>query len=114
MKNDSRTAGLSIESLSCHACIVRPSCTSTLSFNQGDLVLTPDLDFCESKPQPLIASIQLTPSLEQVFRHVPQASNRFHVYSIAEARQSDLNIVRMGLAECIFSRNVFLRRHWTN
>ena len=99
MKNDSRTAGLSVQTLSCHACIIRPSCTSTLSFNQGDLVLTPDMDYCESQPQPLIASIQLTPSLDQVFRHVPQASSRFHVYSIAEARQSVLNSVRMELAE---------------
>ena len=99
MKNDSRTAGLSVQTLSCHACIIRSSCTSTLSFNQGDLVLTPDMDFCESKPQPLIASIQLTPSLDQVFRHVPQAASRFHVYSIAEARQSVLNSVRMELAE---------------
>ena len=56
------------------------------------------MDFCESKLQPLIASIQLTLSLDQVFRHVPQASSRFHVYSIAEARQSVLNSVRMEFA----------------
>ena len=57
------------------------------------------MDFCESNPVPLIASIQLTPSLDQVFKHVPPTSSEFNVYSIAEARQSVLNSVRMELAE---------------
>ena len=99
MKNDSCSAGFSISTLTCQACIIRPSCSSTLSFNQGDLVLTPEMDFCETHPLPLIASIQLTPSLDQVFKHVPPASSQFHVYSVAEARQSVLNSVRMESAE---------------
>ena len=99
MKNDSLSAGFTIRTLTCQACIVRPSCSSTLSFSQGDLVLTPDMDFCETHPLPLIASIQLTPSLDQVFKHVPPASSQFHVYSVAEARQSVLNSVPMELAE---------------
>ena len=48
---------------------------------------------------PLIASIQLTPSLNQVFKHVPPASSQFHVFSVAEVRQSVLKSVRMELAE---------------
>ena len=80
MKNDSRSAGFTISTLICQACIVRPSCSSTPSFNQGDLVLTPDMDFCETHPLPLIASIQLTPSFDQVLKHVPPASSQFHVY----------------------------------
>ena len=99
MKNDGRSAGFTISTLTCQSCIVRPSCSSTLSFNQGDLVLTPDMDFCETHPLPLIASIQLTPSLKQVFKHVPHASSQFHVYSVAETRQLVLNSVRMELAE---------------
>ena len=99
MKNDSRSAGFTISTLTCQACIVRPSCSSTLSFNQEDLALTPDMDFCETHPLPLIASIQLTPSLDQVFKHVPPAFSQFHVYSVAEARHSVLNSVRMELAE---------------
>ena len=99
MKNDSRSAGFTISTLTCQACIVRPSCSSTLSFNQGDLVLTPDMDFCETHPLSLIASIQLTLSLDQVFKHVPPASSHFHVYSVAEASQSVLNSVRMEVAE---------------
>ena len=46
------------------------------------------MDFCETHPLPLTASIQLTPSLDHVFKHVPPASSRFHVYSVAETRQS--------------------------
>ena len=57
------------------------------------------MDLCETPPLPLIASIKLTPPLEQVFEHVPSASSQFHVYSVTEARQSVLNSVRMELAE---------------
>ena len=99
MKNDSRSAAFTISTLTCQASIVRSTCSSTLSFNQGDLVLTPDKDFCETHPLPLFASTQLTPSLNQVFEHVPPASSQFNVYSVAEARQSVLNSVRMELAE---------------
>ena len=99
MKNDSRSAGFTISTLFCQACIFRPSCSSTLSFNQGDLVLLPDMDFCETHSLPLIVSIQLTPSLDQVFKHVPSASSHFQVYSVAEARQSVLNSVQMELSE---------------
>ena len=101
MKNDSRSSGFTISTFTCQACIVRPSCSSTLSFNQGDLVLTPDMDFCEYHPLPLKASIQLTPSLDQVFKHVPSTSVQFHVYSVAKARQSVMNSVRMELAEIL-------------
>ena len=51
MKNGSRSAGYTISTLICQASLVRPSCCSTLSFNQGDVVLTPDAtDFCENYP----------------------------------------------------------------
>ena len=99
MKNGSRSARFTISTLTCQACFVHPSCSSTLSSIQVDLVLTPDMDFCETHPLPLIASIQLTPSLDQVFRHVPSTSSQFLNYSVAEARQSVLNSVRMELAE---------------
>ena len=59
------------------------------------------MDFCETHPLTLIASIQLTPSLDQVFKHVPPASGQFHVYSVAEARQLVLNSIRMELAEIL-------------
>ena len=99
MKNDSRSAGFTISTLTCQACIVRPSCSSTLFFNQKGSCSTPGMNCCETHPLPLIASIQLTPSLDQVFKHVPPACSQFHVYSVAEARQSVLNSVRMELAE---------------
>ena len=41
----------------------------------------------------------MTPCLDQVFKHVPPASSQFYAYSVAEARHSVLNSVRMELAE---------------
>ena len=86
MKNDSRSDGFASSTITCEACIVRPSCSSTPSFNQGDLVLIPNMDFCETHPLPLIASIQLNTSIDKIFRRAPPASSQFHVYSIAQAR----------------------------
>ena len=99
MKNDSGAAGFSISSLSCEACLVRPSSISKLSFYQGDLELVPDMDFCINNPEPLLATIQLTPSLDQIFKQVPHTTHKFHTYSIAEAGQSVLSTVRLELAE---------------
>ena len=101
MKNDSGSAGFTISTLTCQACIVRPSCSSEFSFSQVDLVLTPDMDFCETHPLPLSASIQLTPSSNHVFKHVPPAFRQFHVYSVAKACQSVLNSVCMELAKIL-------------
>ena len=98
MKNDSGT-GFSFPTLSCQACLVRPSCGSTLSFNQGDLEIVPHINFCKNNPEPSLASIKLTPFLEQIFQHVPQASPKFHTYCVAEARQSVLSSVLLELAE---------------
>ena len=97
IKNDSCQHGVSISTIHCHACVIRPSCSSVLSLNQGDLVLTPDMDFCESNPDPFYATVALTPSLD--FRHVPTVNHLFPVYSVGEARQFILNSVRMELAE---------------
>ena len=100
IKNDSRATDLSISTINCQACVMRPSCSSIISFNQGDLVLYPDMDFCETNPEPFLASIELTPSLNKVFSHVPSISNAdFHAYSLGEARQSVLGTLRLELAE---------------
>ena len=100
IKDDSQTHGLSISSIQCQACVMRPSCNSIISFNQGDLVLHPDMDFCETQPEPFLASIELTPSLQNVFSHVPDiGATEFQAYSTGEARQSVLGSLRMELAE---------------
>ena len=98
MKNDSGS-DFSISTLSCKACLIRPSCSSTLSFNQGDLEFRPDLDFCKTKPEPFLAKIQFTPSLDQIFQHVPRTTSNFHTYSVTEAGHSVLSSIRLELAE---------------
>ena len=95
VKNDA----ISVTKVMCQACLIRQSCTSTLSFNQGDLVLSLDMDFCRTNPEPFVATVTLTPSLEQIFKHVPQTSNVFNVYSLGEARQSIIDSEQMELVE---------------
>ena len=99
MKNASDIHGVSVSMILCQACILRPSCHSTLTLNQGDLVLEPDMDYCSTSPEPFFAAIELIPSLEQVFKHVPHSNHVFHAYSLGEARHSVLSSVRMELAE---------------
>ena len=82
----------------CQACILHPSCNSTLTLNQGDLVLGPDMDYCSTSPEFFFANIELIPSLTEVFKHVPQTNQVFHAYSLSENGHSVLSSVRMELA----------------
>ena len=86
-----------------HLCHVKPALFAQVVaanfFNQGDLELVADMNFCKNNPEPLLATIELTPSLDQIFKQVPNATHNFHTYSIAEARQSVLSTVRLELAE---------------
>ena len=99
LKNASDLHGVSVSTISFQACILRPSCHSTLTLNQGDLVPDPDMDYCSTSPEPLFALIQLVLSLAKVFQHVPHSNHVFHSYSLGEARHSILSSVCMELAE---------------
>ena len=61
IKNDSRTNGFSLSTIDFQACVLRPSCESTIYINQGNLVLSPDMDACKTTPEPYIATIKLAP-----------------------------------------------------
>ena len=63
VKNDSRTPVISLTKVMWQASLMLPSCSSTLFFNKGDLVLSPDMDFCETNPELFVATVALTPSL---------------------------------------------------
>ena len=101
MKNDSGAVGFSISTLSCQACLVRPSCQSKLSFNQRDLELVPDMDFRKNNTEPLLATIEFTPTFDQILKQVPISTHKFHTYSIAEARKTILSTVRLELAQLL-------------
>ena len=75
MKNASDIHGVSVLMIPCQACILRPSCHSTITLNQGDLVVKPDMNYCSTSPEPSFATIELIPSLEQVFKHNPQSNH---------------------------------------
>ena len=98
IKNDSRH-GLSLSTIDCQACVLRPSCESTLYINQGDLVLSPDMEACKTTPEPYIATIKLAPPLNQVFQNVPFDRLNFPSYSIGAARKSILESVQLELTE---------------
>ena len=99
MKNNSDAAEISFATLSCHACLFRPSCKRKLSFSDGDLELVLDMDSSENNPEPLLVTIELTPPFDPIFKQVPNATHKLHKHSIAEARQSILSRVRLELAE---------------
>ena len=99
IKDDSRTNGLSLSTIDCQACVLRPSCESTIYINQADLVLSPDMDACKTTPEPYIATIKLAPPLYQVFQNVPLDPLNFPSYSIGSARKSILESVQLELTE---------------
>ena len=99
IKNDSRTHGLSLSTNDCQACVFRPSCESTIYINQSDLVLSPDMDACKTTPEPYIATIKLTPTLNQVFQNVPFDRLDFPSYSIGAARKSILESLHLELTK---------------
>ena len=74
MMNDTHSHGTRMSTIDCQACVIRPSCSSKLTLNHGDLVLIPDMDYCETRPEPFIAKVQLTPSLQKVFEFLPPPS----------------------------------------
>ena len=98
VKNDTDCLPVSVSTLQCQACLIRPSCSSTLTFNHGDLVLTPDMDFGETRPEPFVVSVKLTPSLAAVFNTLPPASADLNAYSFGEARREIVSSVQLELA----------------
>ena len=99
VKNDSRSNGLRLSTIDCQACVLRPSCQSTLYINQGDLVLSTHMDACKTTPEPYIATIKLAPPLNQVFQNVPFDRLNFPSYSIGAVRKSILESVQLELTE---------------
>ena len=99
MMNDTHSHATRMSTIDCQACVIRPGCSSKLTLNHGDLVLNPDMDYCESRPEPFFARVQLTPALQRVFESIPPTGAALNMYSHSEVRQSVLTSVRMELAE---------------
>ena len=99
IENDSRSNGLSLSTIDCQACVLRPSCESNLYINQGDLVLSPDMDACKTTPEPYFATVKPAPPLNQVFQNVSFDRLNFPSYSIGAAQKSILESVQLELTE---------------
>ena len=98
MMNDTDSHGTRMSTIDCQACVIHPGCPLKLMLNHRDLVLNPDMDYCETRPQPLVVRLQLTPLLQRVFVSLPPPSSEFNLYSHSEVRNSLLTSVRMELA----------------
>ena len=99
LKNDSHIHGLSLSTIDCQSCVLRHSCESTIYINQGDLVLTPDMDACKTTPEPYIGTIKLAPPLNQVFQNVPFYKLNFPSYSVGAPKKLILASVHLELTE---------------
>ena len=99
MMNDTHSHGTRMSTIDCQACAIRPGCSSKLTLNHGDLVLNPDMDYCETRPEPFVAKVQLTASLQKVFESLPPPCAEFSMFFHSEVRKYVLNSVRMELVE---------------
>ena len=99
IRNDSRTNGLSLSTIDCPACVLRPGFESTNYIDQGNLVLSPDMDACKTTLESYITTIKLAPPVNQVFQNFPFDRLNFPSYSINAARYSILESVQLELNE---------------
>ena len=99
--NDTHSHGTRMSTIDCQACVVRPSCSLKLALNDGHFILNPDMDYCQTRPEPFVAKLQLTTSLQNVFESLAPPSAEFNLvqYSHSEVRKSVFTGVRMELAE---------------
>ena len=57
------------------------------------------MDYCESRPEPYVAKVQLTALLQKFFELLPPPSAEFNMYFHSEVLKSVLTSVHMELAE---------------
>ena len=56
------------------------------------------MDFCQTRPDPSVASVKLTRSLTALFESLPPTSADLNVYSFGEAHREIVSSVRLELA----------------
>ena len=99
IENDSRTHGLTLSTIDCQACVLRPSCASTIYNNQCNLVLSPDMDAYKTIPESYTATNKLAPPLNQVFQNVLFNRLNFPGYSFGAAQKPIFESVQLELTE---------------
>ena len=99
MLNDADSHSIRMSTFDCQPCVFRPDFSSEITLNHGDLVFNPDMAYCETSPEPFVATVQPTPFLQKVFGSLPLPSAEFNMCSHSEVRKFVLNKVRMELAE---------------
>ena len=97
--SDTDSRGTRMSTIDRQACVFRPSCSSKLTLNHENLVLNLDRDYCETRQEPFVARVQLTPSLQNISDSMPPPSAELNMYSHSEVRKSIWTCDRMELAE---------------
>ena len=92
LKIESRMNGLSLSITNSQACLLRPSCDSTIHVNQGDLVLKPDMDACKTTPEPYLATIKIAHPLNQVLENVPFFDSIFRATQLVQLESQSLRV----------------------
>ena len=59
MMNDYSRHGSRMSTIDCKACFLCLGCSYKLTLDHGDLVSNPDMDYCEARPKPFVARVQL-------------------------------------------------------
>ena len=71
----------------------------TVIVNQGDLVLSSDMDSCKDTPEPFLATIKMARPLKQAFEDVPFERLNFPSCSVGSATKSFLESMQLELTE---------------
>ena len=106
LKNDSRTNGLALSTIDCHACVFRPYCKKKIYVNQDNLVMKLDMEACKTTPEPYIAMIKTAPLLNQGFQKVAFERLNFPSYSIGAVWKSFFENVQLDLTEITDVRRI--------
>ena len=56
------------------------------------------MDFCETRREPFVAPVKLTPTLTAIFKTVPSISADLNVYSLSDAWREIVSRVSLELA----------------
>ena len=57
MLTNTDSLGATMSTIDCQAYVIRPGCLSKFTLNHGGLVMNPDIDNCETRPDPPVARV---------------------------------------------------------
>ena len=99
MMNETDFYGTRTSTIDCQACVIRSGCSSRLTLSHGDLASNAETDNCETRPEPSVIRVQLSPLSQKVFASLPRPSAEINMYSRNHVHRCVLGSVHMEQAE---------------